>query len=166
MNAVETSRQIIIRALADNPNRSARELAVMASCTRQRVHQIIKAEGLTLPGFDPTRTQSVIVPRISVAGEGAQIDSTACGTISELIAASDLTARGWQVFFPLVRTSRCDLIALSADGITTRRIEVRSGKRKGDTVSYQRRAGDTCDHYAVVLTGEPVRFFPDINNGK
>lgn len=75
-------------------------------------------------------------------------------------------ARGWSVFYPLVRTTRMDLIAVSENGERVRRIEVRCAKRSGSTVKFNTKHNAVCDNFAVVITGEPVIYDPDIGGGR
>jgi hypothetical protein len=87
--------------------------------------------------------------------------TSAVGSVSELLVAADLTARGWSVFFPLFR-ARCDLIACSWDAGIVRRFEVRSGKRRNGTAGFQKTSNDVCDHYAIVISGEPIIYEPEL----
>ncbi len=88
------------------------------------------------------------------------------GTISELIVASDLMLRGYEVFRALSPASSCDLLAMGSDGIL--RIEVRTGCfnpatgrvswSRNTTMSHGKRSDADLDHYAVVTyqDGVPV----------
>lgn len=164
------ARSAILDAIKQNPMRTVRELTEIGQCSRQRVHVILKEEGLELPSFAEIREARglVIQPksRANINGLRIAISHSAAGTVGELLVAADLITRGWSVFFPLVRTLKCDLLVLSADGQRTARIEVRSGKRVGNGLTYNRKPNDSCDHYAVLLEGEPVMFIPEIGPGK
>ena len=76
-----------------------------------------------------------------------------------------LLTRGWSVFFPLVRTTKCDLVAVSSGGLRVKRIEVRSGKRVSGGLAYNKKTSDICDHYAVIISDEPVLYVPPIETG-
>jgi hypothetical protein len=54
-------------------------------------------------------------------------DNTATGALSELLVATDLMRRGYDVFRALSPSSPCDLIILQ--GVATQRVEVRTGHR-------------------------------------
>lgn len=161
------ARARIIERMRKEPLTSVRELVALTGVSRQRVHQLLRKEGLVpaTPREMWAAGRLVARPAVSrmpTAGPTVYITHSAAGTVSELMVAADLTTRGWGVFFPLVRTTKCDLIALSADGTQARRIEVRSGKRTGGGLAYNAKPTDTCDHYAIVLPGEPVIFKPPL----
>jgi hypothetical protein len=151
-------------------NASLKELSSAAGCSRQRVHQILKKEGITnnnrritAPLKKTADTNGSFMEMRSVAfPTGISVASTRGGRVSELLVAADLTAKGWTVFFPFLRNARCDLIALSDDGSRALRIEVRSGSRVEGNVRYPKKPNDICDHYAVAISGEPIIYFPDI----
>ncbi len=160
------ARATIIEQMRRQPITSVRELVALTGVSRQRVHQILRKEGLDVPTERELRAARGIVvrpvSRMPIEGPTVHITASAAGTISELMVAADLTTRGWTVFFPLVRTAKCDLLVLSADGTQTRRIEVRSGKRFRTSLAYNAKPTDTRDHYAIVLSGEPVIFNPPL----
>lgn len=145
----------IVKALAEDETLTAAKLAEMFGCSRQRVYQIARSEGLTVGRSRPN-------PRIKIDGPMAGVSHSAAGTIGEMLAAADLLARGWSVFFPLVRTSKCDLIALSRDGRVSIRVEVRSGSVRNGKPRCLKKPDDVCDHYAVVLAGLPIVYQPDL----
>jgi hypothetical protein len=160
-----TVREQIIEAFNSGETPTVNEIVEATGVSRQRVYQLLAKLGLS-PRPEPKRRAGIRPKsRISVMGPTAGISHSAAGTISELIVAADLTTRGWTIFFPLVRTAKCDLIALSSDGQRSRRIEVRSGRRIGGSLSYNKKPSDTCDHYAVVLPGEETVYLPEIELG-
>ena len=82
--------------------------------------------------------------------------------MAELIVAADLLARGWYPFFPIVRSTKIDLLVSSRDGKRVLRIEVRSGLRRGDRVVFSKKDNAECDHYGIVVAGEPVTYQPEL----
>lgn len=156
--------RIVARAKADGGLTTA-DLATEFQCSRQYVHSVLRAADMRaavpkrvwLPRGPAPLPKSRVIP----AGGGVQISHSATGSVSELLVAADLMARGWSVFFPLYR-ARSDLIATSSDGQTVKRFEVRSGKRKGEVLVYNRKPTDAQDHYAVVMAGEPVVYVPPL----
>ncbi len=98
-------------------------------------------------------------------GVQMMISQTTAGTIAELLVAADLMARGWTPFFPLMRTTIFDLIAGDANGRVLT-IEVRSAKRRPDgSLAYGRKTGSPANHHALVITGEPVAYLPELPPG-
>ena len=143
---------------------TARQIALELGVSRQRVYQIADAEGVSLPRAnapDTPRRGTVPKPRVITGGIEQPINHTTAGTISELLAAADLLARGWQVYMPVVRARGHDLIAVNGGKVVT--VEVRSAKRNAEgNLVYNRSARDRSQAYALVLTGEPVQFRPSV----
>ncbi len=164
--AIATAK-VVEGMLADNPRMTALDLAESVGVSGATVYKILNAKGLK-PGKAPPRPytpREAKAPgsRMVTAVPSGPINHTTCGTIAELIAATDMLARGWQVFFPLVRTTKCDLLATDPKGVKVVRIEVRAGKRdKAGKLVFAQKAGAACDHYAVVLVGEPVIYKPEL----
>lgn len=100
--------------------------------------------------------------RILTSVQAAPLNHTVAGTIAELIVAADLTARGWDVFWPFVRNTRFDILACHPHGEIVRRIEVRAGQRRKGVVTFNRKNGALFDHYAIVVAGEPVIYRPEL----
>jgi hypothetical protein len=83
------------------------------------------------------------------------------GSISELLAAVDLMARGWKVYRPLAISRGHDLIG-EKNGIL-KTFEVRSANRnKEGGIRFTIKEACTSDHYALVITGEPVQYRPEL----
>lgn len=156
------ARDRILSLLRANPLVTASQLVAETGVSRQRVYQLLKEEGLKLSPRPAVAPPARPAPRVTPLSGIGNVNHSACGMIGELLAACDLLARGWRVFSPLVRHSKIDLVATSPDGAVVKRIEVRSGKRKGTGVYFQKRPEDACDHYAVIIHGEPVHYIPDI----
>lgn len=151
----ETATEIVVRLVEADPSITVSALQQATGVSRQRVHQILRAKGLTA-------APNPAVPRIEPrSGSMENICTSAVGSVSELLVAADLVARGWSVFFPLFR-ARCDLIASSWDAGVVRRFEVRSGKRRNGTAAYQKTSNDVCDYYAIVISGEPITYEPEL----
>jgi hypothetical protein len=96
-----------------------------------------------------------------------KVHATNAGTVGELLAAADLTARGYTVYAPICRhVAHADLIAIdqSSPDATPLRIEVRVGKRKmpGGYIAFNRDEVMRNDHYAIVVRGEPVLYEPGL----
>lgn len=144
--------------------RSAREIAQELGISRQRVYQIADQDGVSLPSAStahPFRRGTIPKPRVITGGIEQPINHTTAGTISELLAAADLLARGWHVYMPVVRARGHDLIAVQDEKVVT--VEVRSAKRNAEgNLVYNRSARDRSQAYALVLTGEPVHFRPPV----
>jgi len=171
------SRESIRQWREKDPEVTAKEMSIALGISSQRVAQHLVALGL------PTRTRKSYpigprlidydmskrkppAPRIITGGTLVASNSTATGTVSELLVAADLTARGYTVYLPILRHSaHCDLIALrqgAEDNPIT--IEVRSGRRRtvDGTISYTKNVESLATHHAVVVTGEPVIYHPDL----
>jgi hypothetical protein len=107
----------------------------------------------------------MIRPRVRTGGVDVPVSAVTAGTISELLVAADLMARGYVVYFPLMkRTAHVDLIATPSNpDRLPLRIEVRSGTigARGQ-VRYAKKADSRADHHAVVMTGEPVHYKPEL----
>lgn len=133
--------------------------------SRQRVHQIAKAHQIELPvnrAPRDTAKRRPPVARIQTGGVLAPINHSVAGTISELLVAADLMARGWQVFMPIIASKGHDLIAVKDGRIAT--FEVRSAHRNANgVVKYAKQAGCTSEFYGLVVTGEPVTYVPDLD---
>jgi hypothetical protein len=155
----------LIAALAADSTLTAKALSEKFGVSRQRVYQLLKASGLKTGNpyliYRPRQAASPC-PRLLTGGVPVRISHSAAGTVSEMLVAADLLARGWHVFFPLVRTTRHDLIATSRDGCRLLRIEVRSGIRRRGAVLFAKKENAACDHYGVVVTGEPTFYQPDL----
>lgn len=155
----------IIAAVKENPQLTARQLAASHGCSKQYVHIVLKSVGLT--ASEPVRVwradpkKREVVPKLEIPGVLNTVSTTTSGSISELMTAADLMTRGWKVFFPLFR-AHSDLIAQSPDGSVLKRIEVRGGKRGPKGLTYKRNESDKCEHYAVVVAGDPVIYIPPL----
>lgn len=155
----------IIDAVTKNPAMTAKELATSHSCSKQYVHNVLSGAGLKCatpvrewtPRGEPRR----VVPRLDIPGNTTVVSTSVAGSIGELMAATDLMARGWKVFFPLFR-AHSDLVAQSPDGKVLKRIEVRSARFKGGRLVFNHKAGDQCEHYALIIPGEPVLYRPPL----
>jgi hypothetical protein len=163
-----TTRQRIIGLVKADVDKelTASDIARQLGVSPQRVGQILKEENLRVPryatAYRPAERRPP-APRIITAVPFGHVTNAATGTVSELIAAADLLARGWNVFFPMTRTSKHDLIITDRDGERVLRIEVKSGYRKASgALQFQKQSKANCDHYAIVVTGEPVNYQPEL----
>lgn len=142
----------------------ARELGI----SRARVYKIAADNSIAMPRVlaplrapQPPQVPRPPVARVITGGIVQPINASTAGCIAELLAAADLMARGWQVFLPILHSKGHDIIAVRADAMVT--IEVRSAYRNaGGTLIFQKQPDDKSDHYALVVTGEPVSYRPEI----
>lgn len=164
----EQTSHPIIALLRNDPELTVKALAEILGITRQGVHYLLQKHDLRAApakyaqGSRRTGYEMLPKPQILIRPEDvAKLSPTACGTVAELVAAADLTARGWHVFAPIVRVaSSCDLVAIARDGSKVLRIEVRPGRRNGDKITFLQKVDAAHDHYAIVIAGEPVSYKP------
>lgn len=168
------TREQVKQLAHEHPTASMAEIARHLGVSRERVRQIVDEEGLTV-GHDvlcaddkwrPATVGTRTLPRARVITGGLPValNATAVGTASELLTAADLTARGWAVFFPLVRTACCDLVIVGKDG-AVERVEVRSAKRSAaGLLQFSSPDRSKSDRRALVVTGEPVTYRPPFPN--
>jgi hypothetical protein len=162
----ETSREAVRRLVREQPTWNLSRIADEVGVSRERVRQLVKAEGLAPPrgvvGY--RRRDRPPVARLITGGVAVRITHAVAGTIGELLVAADLLARGYQVYAPITRHGgACDLITLR-EGLTEC-IEVRCGARNArGVVKYNRPDTAKSDRRAIVLTGEPVLYDPPFPN--
>jgi len=155
---------------ADDPEVTATEMARAIGISYQRVLQILRALGMptvtarSRPGRPPgwhggPRAQ----PRLLTGGVPVKVHTSVAGTIAELLVAADLYARGWKAFAPVGRhNGYYDLVAVDGSGQMLS-IEVRCGRRtRTGHASFAPNRDSNADHHAVVITGEPVLYVPDL----
>lgn len=153
-----------VRQLAES-GAWASAIATELGVSRQHVYQVARRHKIDLPQnmtprvFTPRRSPQ---PRIQTGGIMAKVNHSVAGTISELLVAADLMARGWQVFLPVIASRGHDVIATKDGKIAT--FEVRSAHRNATgTIKFARKADCLSDYYGLVITGEPVAYEPDID---
>lgn len=149
-----------IRECAEN-GMVASAIAEQAGVARQLIYKLAAKHGIKLPpAHAKAQWRARAVQRI-VTGGIPETTRIAVGAASEMLAAADLLARGWQVYIPIRRDRHHDLIACK--GRLTISIEVKSGYRADSgTVRYMKSGRNHSDHHAVVLLGEPVVYFPEL----
>jgi hypothetical protein len=150
---------------------SAREIAFRVKVSRQRVYQLAKENGISLPHpvlgspASQRRPPPKGTPKARVAltgGVNVPLSYSVVGMISEFLVAADLMARDFRVYLPVKANRGHDLIAEAWDG-TLLTFEVRSARRTLDgQTSFTRKSEDRADYYALVVTGEPVAYKPDL----
>lgn len=170
-----------LRELVD-AGAGAREIAAAMQVSRQRIYQVAAREGIALkrPAVTPPLAPEpaggaaaarrrrpgkapVNVPRLITGGVPLQINSTATGRVAEILVMADLIARGWHVYAPLLDSRRGhDLIACGNGRMVS--FEVRSGRRRPSGVKFDRDMVVRSDHYAIVVTGEPVAYDPPLED--
>ena len=81
------------------------------------------------------------------------------GAASELIVASYLILKGYEVYRAMSQCSNSDLIAIRGDKIL--KIEVRSGwtQRNGVKIMFVKKAKDRCDIYGVYNRSDQKVYF-------
>lgn len=138
---------------------TARELAKQFGISHQRIHQIANEENLPLASAASVPRPPA--PRVVTGGVSVPLDTVVVGTISELLVAADLLARGWEVYRPVRPSRGHDILAMKDGAIKT--VEVRSAKRNAEGyIVYPRNDLKPADHLALVVTGEPITYRPDL----
>lgn len=138
--------------------------------SRQRISQLYKSLGMHPErGRRKSTSHTLTAPRLPssrlrTGGNTASLSTAVVGHVSELVASADLVARGFCVFAPIAQTTApVDLIVVSRESGKAERIEVRSGVRRDGKISWSRSSPSRkrfSDRYAIVLAGEPVRYYP------
>lgn len=145
---------------------SAAGIAAHVGVSRQRVYQVLKTAVVMPPRpfFGRERAaERYPKPRLITGGVEVALTTNSVGTISELLVAADLLARGWAPYLPVMRSKYHDILA--SHGAVIASFEVRSGKRyPSGTVSYARDKVKRSNHYAVVIEGEPVVYDPPLSD--
>lgn len=161
----------ILALRIENPSITVSEAAAALELSRQRVSVECKKAGVALRrayGPQPKGVVAPPAPRVITGGIPTRVSHTVCGTISELLVAADLMARGYKAYMPLVRQRSHDIIAVSPYGeILT--FEVRSGKHRADGEGYtfmSKGKDMSSAHYAIVITGAPVIYSPELDPEK
>lgn len=157
-----STRDALAALVTVDPEISAAEAARQLGVSRERVRQLSDALGITLKKYRRPLSAGRRAPEpvVLTGGVPAKISCTAAGAIGELLAAADLTARGWTVFYPLTRIATCDLVAVDVEG-RVERVEVRCGKRTASGhLQWSRPDRSRSDRVALVITGEPVQYEP------
>lgn len=156
-----------IRTILDTePYISAKEIALRLGISRQRVYQAAKKAGLKFNSAwpHPSSNSEPKSPtaRVKIAGLAAKISPTCAGTVSELLVAADLIARGFKPYTPFIRQRSHDLICISPTGkIVT--IEVRAGYRKANgTLQLGKKIDCQSEILASVFIDSPVIYSPEL----
>lgn len=158
-----------IMALAESqPGISASQVAAELGISRQRVYSACRLAGIKLksayPVSDRRNPAHTPKPRVITGGVETPISHTVCGSISEILTAADLMARGYKPYMPIVRQRSHDIIAVTPSGAVIT-VEVRSGKPKasGHGYTFGPKCADMISmYYAIVITGRPVEYRPDL----
>lgn len=139
----------------------ASEIADELGVSRQRVYQLCYRHKIDLARYHDTRRPKRMKPRIITGGVMQEVSCGVGGIIAELLAAADLMARKWQIFRPIVSNRGVDIVAIKDGKIIT--VEVRSARRKpSGALQYRQDTVARADHYALVITGEPVCYVPEL----
>ena len=173
-----STRQEIAKIISSGEPLTISEIADRCGVSRQRVHQIMRMDGLKpiVDGRRNTRRSrdapsATMTPPAVTGGVPVAVSKTAGGQIAELLASADLLARGYRPFRPVVGNSLFDIIAIDPRTGAILSIEVKSGRRVSGRLVFQR---NSCvkvrhceaepDHYAVVCRGEPVEYVPPLQD--
>jgi hypothetical protein len=150
---------------------SAREIARKVKVSRQRVYQLAKENGISLPHpvMGSPASQQRPLPKsapkarvVLTGGVDVPLSHSVVGIISEFLVAADLMARDFRVYLPVKANRGHDIIAEAWNGALLT-FEVRSAYRTLDGgTSFNRKSEDRADYYALVVTGEPVAYKPDL----
>lgn len=155
----------IVARVKTAKNLTTTDLTEEFECSRQYIHSVLRQAGMKAASpvrvWLPRKAAPPPKARVVPSAHARPISHSMVGSVSELLVAADLMARGWSVFFPLYR-ARADLIATSKDGRKVLRFEVRSARRVEGKVVFGRKPTDECDHYALALADEPVLYEPEL----
>lgn len=171
-----SARDQVVEIIRSGERITISEIAARCGVSRQRIHRILRQEGLRAPvdgRLHPRRPSSPdssqMAPPVVTGGIPESVSKTAGGQISELLAAADLLARGYRPFRPVVGNSLFDIVAINPRTGAILTIEVKSGRKIDGRLVFQR---NSCvkvrhcesepDHYAVVCKGEPVEYVPPL----
>lgn len=160
-----TTRERVVALVRDEPHLNQTEIAERIGISRQRVAQIVADEELDVPrgprGVASRKRAAAATPALAERPDDAipQYLAGAGGTIAVLIAAADLMARGFSVFYPLTQSAPCDLVAIDRNG-KVERIDVTKARRAGGEIRYDDPDRSKADRRALILTDEPVRYEP------
>jgi hypothetical protein len=141
----------------------ASAIASALGVSRQRVYQAAKQNGIALPKYHYAEraTPRPPRPRVITGGVETTVSHATAGTVSELLVAADMLARGWLVYMPVMHSRGHDLIATRNGALVT--VEVRSAHRSATgSLVFAKKPEETSTHYALVVTGEPVHYKPDL----
>jgi hypothetical protein len=141
---------------------SVRDIADKLGHSRSSIYHICKYNNIpyVTPRYHFTGISSQA--RVITGGMKVPITSHVAGTISELLVAADLMARGWWVYMPVMLSKSHDIVAFK--GIQMITVEVRSARRNATGfLSYAKKNDSNSSHRALVVTGEPVSYIPDLD---
>ena len=144
--------------------RSMVEAAIELGVTRARVHQIAKGHNLKFKDGRLRAHRKPPHPRVETGGPHVILTPSVAGKAAELLVAADLLARGWQVFLPVFSNRGHDLCAFVPGHLIS--IEVRSARRNPTgNIVFNKRVTDLSMHYALVTSGEVIRYVPELPAG-
>lgn len=153
-----------------NPNATATDAARNFGVSRQRIHQICAATGVSLKKYRLTpgayQRRSAPKPENTFLGSylersGRHAETRAGsnrsgGAVAECHVAADLMANNAYVFWPMLPYSKCDLVAIIDEKCF--RVEVKANKAQ---VSSERRANGHFDVLARVNKDGQIFYKPE-----
>lgn len=160
----KTGREKLRALLRKNPEVTTLEAVHELGISRQRLHQLVRSEGVTLrDGRVKFAEPSTSLDSPPLAHINTRVGPKAAGGISELIVAIDLLRRGLDVYQSMTTGGQCDLVAINRLTEKVVRVEVKSAQRNGKgrilcVVGLTNRF----DVLAKVLPGGEIFYEPDI----
>lgn len=156
----KTSRDKLRELLRRNPDLTTLEAVNALGISRQRLHQLVRSEGVQLKD---ARMKEASSPLPILAHVSAKVGPKAAGGISELLVAVDLLRRGLDVYQSMTTGGQCDLVAINRVTERVLRIEVKSAKRDGNgRIICGIGATNKFDVLAKVLPSGEIVYQPDI----
>lgn len=163
MGARETLRALIRK----RPNLTIAEALTELGVSRQRLHVLLREEGITLQ-----RSARSDIPRSDVSpfkdlpsGVADGLPPYAVNGIKEMIVAVDLLRKGYDVYRSLTAGGLCDLVVVDRTNGKCTRLEVKSASvwRTG-RVSHSPTGRNSFDALALVFKDGSVEYRPPIQD--
>lgn len=155
-----TAREKLRALLIENPELTTLEAVNALGISRQRLHLLVRSEGISLKDGRVTATAAV---KPGLSHIDARVGPKAAGGISELLVAVDLLRRGLDVYQSMTTGGQCDLVAINRATERVLRVEVKSAKRHANgKVMCSIGLTNKFDVLAKVLPNGEIVYEPDI----
>jgi Winged helix-turn-helix DNA-binding len=158
-----STRERLLALVKADPNITKAQIAERLGVTRQRIKQLADAEGLSIAdgiaGRKPGPQKRATAEAAPVTGGIASIPPGTSPAVAILLAAADLTARGFSVYLPFATTAAADLVTIDTHG-RVERVSVARARRAGGEVRYDDPDRGGVDRRALILSEEPVQYSP------